>query len=397
MLNKQIRRFLENIENEPTDILIASHQYGLLVVPQSNRFSLKEAVLEISKNTQLRVACDPPIESSTFVDINDSPDIVIQWGIGEDDYHTVDDATQVISHVSVEEFLEDPKMNLFSGMLTSPWTLFRVPSQMGNPHAPSARKTLLDMSRNVTALHNSDSQVLRQRLRSVEISVRTWQTIPVPKHPSGFRLGLFPVETGVDRTQTLLGPESVHVITKPDEADLITRLVLQKCRHGKDGSDVCITDATANVGGNTLSFSRAFGKVQSVELDQVNYKALCHNVNLYKRKNVECILGDYVDVLPKLTQDIVFIDPPWGGTGYRMHRHISLSLSKRPLSEIISRLSDKANDIVIKVPLNFDLAAFLYSESLQPLIDNGMLRVEALTMKSFMVVFVFYLTSSFLN
>lgn len=389
-MKKSLQRFLETLDTQPPDVLIAAHPYGILCVAHSHRFSMREALMEIRRSTPRTVACYPVIHSDEFLNPFETvPEVLICWDSAKPPPPELVNMSGlcVIRHVPFKDFAKG--MLIFSGHLTSPWTLFSVPEHMGAKGALPARKTLVEMARNVHALKHSDPQVLRQRLRAVETSVKSWFTPPTPKHPSGFRLGLFPQEAGVDRSKLLLGPDSVHIMTKPDEADLITRLVVQKCRSGRSVDTLTITDATANVGGNTLSFSRVFKKVNSIEIDPVNFQALIHNIQSYKRENVECIFGNCLDLLCRTQQHVVFIDPPWGGMGYRMHRHIQLTLSGRSLGEIVSKIVNFTELVVVKAPLNFDMAMFL--KQIAPLLENSIARVEALTMRSFLILFVHFM------
>ena len=45
-------------------------------------------------------------------------------------------------------------------------------------------------------------------------------------------------------------------------------------------SKLSITDATACIGGNTISFGKFFSNVHSIEYEDFNYKILDHNVKV---------------------------------------------------------------------------------------------------------------------
>jgi len=46
-------------------------------------------------------------------------------------------------------------------------------------------------------------------------------------------------------------------------------------------------------------------------------------------------VGDYLYWLPKIKQDVVFMDPPWGGVDYQQHTKLDLTLGKTPLPELL--------------------------------------------------------------
>lgn len=387
-MKKRYRQRLLNLigDTYPCDVLIASHPYGPLVVPSSKNFSILEAILEIRRlyPSTKRVACCPDITHEEIVKNCEDPDVIIIWEYDHTLDTTHNKTTEFIRRITLQNLI-DSRCLIFSGFLTSPWTIFQVSTHMIAPGACNAKRTLYDMAKNARALkHYACAQTLRQRLRGVLGACHRWVTPQTPMKATGFRGEFFPSEEGIDKSQAYLGLDSTHVMTKPSEADAITSLILSRtCK------EVVITDCTANVGGNTLSFSKFFQKVQSVEIDPVYHKCLVHNVGLYKRSNVVCKLGDIVSLLPTLNQDIFFIDPPWGGTGYRMHQRINLYLSTRPLSEIIGKMLRRSRLVVVKAPLNWDLPGLFTKPPLYNMVGSGTIRFEIHNIRKFLLVFFF--------
>lgn len=122
-----------------------------------------------------------------------------------------------------------------------------------------------------------------------------------------------------------------------------------------------IIDATACVGGNTMSFAKHFQTVHAVEIDSTRHYYLKYNMTLLGLGNVITYHADILQLLDTLpTADVVFLDPPWGGPKYKSQERVELFLSGMPLSEVCERIahSGKARYIVLKVPVNFDLKAF---------------------------------------
>ena len=68
--------------------------------------------------------------------------------------------------------------------------------------------------------------------------------------------------------------------------------------------------------------------------------------------------NDYWELVDELQQDIVFMDPPWGGPGYRYFRKLSLFLGENKLSDVSLRLAGKTKWLALKVPVNFDTELF---------------------------------------
>lgn len=125
-----------------------------------------------------------------------------------------------------------------------------------------------------------------------------------------------------------------------------------------------ITDGCAGVGGNVLSFilSGFFSQVNAVEINENRANMLQHNVTVIRKITPANIQkGSYNDLYSTLKQDIVFLDPPWGGVTYKVLDKIQLFLSdengQKHLAKIIKDLflHTQTMYVVWKAPFNFDL------------------------------------------
>lgn len=173
---------------------------------------------------------------------------------------------------------------------------------------------------------------------------------------SSYKKKLFPDEKNVEKDLLQVSHEALYSVTKPDKAKKIQKIITKHLNDiHKTPQDCVITDATACVGGDTLSFATYFKTVQSVELNPSHHKMLENNVRVYNRKNVNIFLGDYVKWMPMLQQDVVFIDPPWGGPMYKKRSNVKLELSNTPLCKIVSFLHNKTSMLVVKTPINFNI------------------------------------------
>jgi predicted RNA methylase len=122
--------------------------------------------------------------------------------------------------------------------------------------------------------------------------------------------------------------------------------------------ELVITDGTANIGGSVINFALECASVNAVEIDSDTVEVLTHNVRTYDLGNVNIIHGDYLSVLGELKQDIVFLDPPWGGVDYARRDKIMLYLSRKPIGLVINSLIGKVKVVALKVPKNFDFTTF---------------------------------------
>ncbi len=164
------------------------------------------------------------------------------------------------------------------------------------------------------------------------------------KIPDNLKFKFFPHEKGIDLRKIKMTTESIYSVTFPKEADQISNLIKKYYPDCKT-----IVDTSANVGGNSLSFSKNFEKVISIEIDPETKNALENNINLYKRNNVEVILGDYVNLKDSLKGDVYFFDPPWGGIYYKIEQNMNLYLSNIDIIDLLPK------NFVLKAPINYNI------------------------------------------
>ena len=98
-----------------------------------------------------------------------------------------------------------------------------------------------------------------------------------------------------------------------------------------------MTDGTACVGGNVFSFSQHFKHVNAIEFDKERYDMLVHNMRVLNTKNVQCWHGDYTTIHTDTEQELIFLDPPWGGTDYKKKKILPIKLGTIPIG-LVRRL-----------------------------------------------------------
>lgn len=205
-------------------------------------------------------------------------------------------------------------------------------------------------------------------IRQTDLKVLEKQQQPKKKHLFNITY-YFPEVDGIDHSQLKLTNISIYSTTPWRESKYITQSIINQIKHlnkpknpSIDLSKWTITDATSNVGGNTISFfMKGFGRVNAVEIDKLTCDILKNNLTVYgySTNNVYCT--DYLDIYLKLTQDVVFIDPPWGGPDYKKAKVLDLFLGKTNLIDICYDLMDKSKTkmIVMKLPINYNLPALI--------------------------------------
>lgn len=167
---------------------------------------------------------------------------------------------------------------------------------------------------------------------------------------------LFRFVQGDIRQRLILDEEALYSTTDQLTADKITSDILKII---PSYSNCIITDATACVGGNTYSFAQNYPYVHAIEKDTKRCSLLKHNLDALNVSNVKVSCGDAFEVCKKYTQDLIFIDPPWGGPDYKRLDKIDLYLSGRPLSDFCKHVVANTKYIAIKAPVNFDESKFV--------------------------------------
>lgn len=120
-----------------------------------------------------------------------------------------------------------------------------------------------------------------------------------------------------------------------------------------------VTDGTSCIGGNTIEFARAFAHVHAVELDAARAGMLTRNLALLALSDTVTVhCRDYCQVHTTLTQDVVFLDPPWGGKRYKQLEQIRLTMSDTDVGDLCAAVLRHTAHVVVKVPANFFVAHF---------------------------------------
>jgi 16S rRNA G966 N2-methylase RsmD len=176
----------------------------------------------------------------------------------------------------------------------------------------------------------------------------------------------------------LMDDVSKYSITLPDKAEIISEIIKKnyQLKYSDDNIDeLVITDAMACIGGNTLSFSTYFKNVNANELNTTRFQYLVHNMKQYEKTNILFYNDNYLNIIHKLKQHIVFIDPPWGGPIYKsqykmdiMIQHDQENQEENIISEIKEVRLDEMIDnifldpmtkmIVYKLPTNHNIDNF---------------------------------------
>lgn len=177
----------------------------------------------------------------------------------------------------------------------------------------------------------------------------------------------FPHKNGVKYGKVMVTKIGDYSVTRPEFADMMSEIIINRLHKRKSCGKKCvITDATAGMGGNTLSFAKYFDRVNSVEYDPNHCKYLKNNVDVYGYGDkVNVICDSYLNVMNDIKQNVIFFDPPWGGVDYRKVKKMNLFLGKINVIDIVKEMINKVDMIAMKVPSNFNLGGLMADKSLR--------------------------------
>lgn len=115
-------------------------------------------------------------------------------------------------------------------------------------------------------------------------------------------------------------------------------------------------DAFCGVGGSAIGLARAGKQVISIDTDKKRITMARHNAALFGVSDkIEFRVGDTLHLLPELSADTIFLDPPWGGPGYSMQQQFRFQ-DFSPDGKLLLDLSlARAGQVVFRLPKNFDM------------------------------------------
>jgi hypothetical protein len=191
----------------------------------------------------------------------------------------------------------------------------------------------------------------------------------------------FPDNDNIDKTKLQMTSEGLYSVSGKVGSKFITKIILKNMKNNKN---ITVTDCTGNNGSETLMFAKYFAKVNSIEIDDINYKVLKHNINIYQYDNINLIKGNSILELPNLEQDVIVIDAPWGGRDYKSNPRLKLYLDNLELSDIFNQFKNKAKLFVLKVPVNYDINSLLLNTMIRKMKIYSFTRNERI--KYFIIV-----------
>ena len=164
------------------------------------------------------------------------------------------------------------------------------------------------------------------------------------------------LKKNINYNKLMLSIDSIYSITKPE----LSINICKKIQKNMPNIEYII-DGTSNVGTTAIVFSYYFKYIYAIEINDNTYKCLKNNINVYNINNIKAILDDITIFMKNKLKEIngydinkycLFLDPPWGGTNYKLKKNINLKLSNIDILDFLQEINIKY--IIIKVPLNYN-------------------------------------------
>ncbi len=187
------------------------------------------------------------------------------------------------------------------------------------------------------------------------------------------KMRIFPVlKKNKDYEKLLIDDESFNFITFREISSIITKIICHHLiSHNLNPLNINVVDATAGVGGNSLSFLSNLKNVISIEICKMRYEYLVNNINVYEYDNSICVNDDFCNYYKQYNVldniDVIFIDPPWGGIGYKNLTNLQLNLGDESIEDIVLNIYEiyknngklnRTKFVILKLPKNYDIKFF---------------------------------------
>jgi len=160
------------------------------------------------------------------------------------------------------------------------------------------------------------------------------------------------------RGQLKLDETAFFSVTDSVTADWVAKCIFAICSAlVPNASDLVVTDATACAGGNVMGLCRIFCRINAVEIDEQRCDDLKYNISLCGfESKVRVEHGNCMELVSGLQQDIICLDPPWGGQSYSKKEVMTdILFDNQPLADVCAYVMGFCGILALKLPFNFNL------------------------------------------
>nr|XP_037273631.1 trimethylguanosine synthase-like [Rhipicephalus microplus] len=117
-----------------------------------------------------------------------------------------------------------------------------------------------------------------------------------------------------------------------------------------------VIDGFCGAGGNTIQFARVCSRVIAVDINPARVELARHNAAIYGvADKIKFIVGDFLEVAPRLHGDVVFLSLPWGGPSYQQKWSFDLRDMEPNLFQTFALSRKITDNIAMLLPRNADV------------------------------------------
>lgn len=185
-------------------------------------------------------------------------------------------------------------------------------------------------------------------------------TVPndITRVDSNFLKKIFIATNNIDTNKIMFTNESIYSSSRSKGSKRLID-VIEKYY---DTDNVTITDGTANIGTDAINLSTKFKNINAVEISKINFQALKNNIKVFNLEDkVKYYHADINVKIKELSQDIIYIDAPWGGPEYKNSKSLDLFLGSTNIIDFYLNNRLLADTFIFKVPYNYNFG-LLYNK-----------------------------------
>lgn len=227
---------------------------------------------------------------------------------------------------------------------------------------------------------------------------------PIENRKNFIKKKIFPAISDEKLKKILIDDESYIFITFAETSQIITNFIFEHLKdypcpyenivdfwgsanNAEKAKNLSITEMTAGVGGNVLNFAKYFKLVHAIEIDKTRCKYLETNISIYNFKNIKIYNEKSYEFIMKsnLALGIVFFDPPWGGSTYKIHNALRLSFEGLEIENICINLFEekKIKMMILKLPNNYDFVYFRETLKKYSVYEKNMEKMTIILLKNY--------------
>lgn len=169
----------------------------------------------------------------------------------------------------------------------------------------------------------------------------------------------FPYRSGINYKLLKITPEGYYSISRPFIGNEIIKIMSNIL--GNEMINLTITDVCGGNGGDSINFCSYYKFTNIVEANPIHCEVIKHNLKIYKLHNYRIYCDFYDKVYEKIKQDIIYIDPPWGGSKIKNLSTANIKLGSVNIHQLVNHLAltnQSVEYIILKLPPNFDLIQY---------------------------------------